>query len=64
MSKEDDVSNIYANLAKKLKQLTSEMNETEKLQAALLARFMTILKSDQDHEGKQIFFIEDYKRRN
>jgi 5'-3' exonuclease len=64
MSKEDDISEIYANLAKKLKELTSEMNETEKIQAALLARFMTTLKSDQDHEGKQIFFIEDYKRRN
>ena len=64
MSKEDDVSDIYADLAKRLKQLTSEMDETEKMQAILLARFMNTLKSDQDHEGKQIFFIEDYKRRN
>ena len=64
MSNDDDASDIYADLAKRLKQLTSEMDETEKMQAILLARFMNTLKSDQDHEGKQFFPFKNYKTRN
>lgn len=61
MSKEDDIYNYILN---KLREITANLSETEKQQAKVIAEYMKLFKGDKDHEGKQTFPVEDYKRRN
>jgi hypothetical protein len=61
MSDDDET---YAYIMKKLQEISDNLTETEKQQAKIIAEYLKLFQSKKDHEGKQIFLIEDYKRRN
>lgn len=58
---EDD---IYTKLVKTLKNITRNITQEELDAASLLVDYLRMHERKEDYEGKQIFPITDYKRRN
>lgn len=59
-----DDNEYYKELIKTLKKVTRDMTKEQLDAASLLVEFIKLQQRKDDYEGKQIFFIQDYKRRN